>query len=86
MLEIAKQPLTIYLDPDIVARIEVLICAGRFANASQVMQEALVLWLTAFNQQQFELELKKAYETTLTLGGRECVNTATFLRTLGDLA
>ncbi|WP_159948092.1 hypothetical protein [Rhizobium sp. 18065] len=86
MLEIAKQPLTIYLDPDIAARIEDLIGAGRFANASQIVQEAMILWLTAFNQHQFELELKKAYESSLGLTGRESVNAATFLRTLGDLA
>lgn len=86
MVEVAKQPLTIYLDPDMIARIEAMVGAGRFANASQLVQDALALWLTAFNQQQFELELRKAYENGMAMTGREQVNTATFLRTLGDLA
>ncbi|UJW74020.1 ribbon-helix-helix protein, CopG family [Rhizobium sp. SL42] len=86
MREVAKQSLTVYLDPDVVARIETMIGAGRFANSSEIVQEALVLWLTTFNQHQFELELKRAYESSLALTGRESVNAATFLRTLGDLA
>jgi Arc/MetJ-type ribon-helix-helix transcriptional regulator len=86
MVEVAKQPLTIYLDPDMIARIEAMVGAGRFANASQLVQDALALWLTTFNQQQFELELRKAYENGMAMTGREQVNTATFLRTLGDLA
>ncbi|EHS53697.1 hypothetical protein PDO_4057 [Rhizobium sp. PDO1-076] len=86
MREVAKQSLTVYLDPDVVARIETMIGAGRFANSSQIVQEALVLWLTAFNQHQFELELKKAYESSMTQTGGESVNAASFLRTLGELA
>ncbi|MBW8299013.1 MAG: hypothetical protein K0M60_05375 [Hydrogenophaga sp.] len=86
MLQPAKQPLTVYLDPDVVARVEALVGAGRYDNASQLVQEALAMWQSAFNQREFELELKKAYERGIALRGRDNVHAADFLRTLGDRA
>ncbi|MBW8321191.1 MAG: hypothetical protein K0M47_18180 [Rhizobium sp.] len=86
MRKSTKQPLTVYLDPDVVARIEALVGAGHCGNASQLVQEALSMWQSAFNQREFELELKKAYERGMALRGRDNVHAADFLRTLGDRA
>lgn len=86
MLQLAKQQLTVYLDPDLVARIEAMIMAGVYANASQAVEEALVIWQSALDQREFELELKKVYERGLAQNGRGNVNAASFLRALGDLA
>ena len=86
MLQIAKEPLTVYLDPDTIARLDAMVSAGYCGNASQLVQEALSLWQSAVNQREFEQELKKAYERGMALKGRDNVHAADFLRTLGDRA
>ncbi|MCM2475739.1 ribbon-helix-helix protein, CopG family [Rhizobium sp. CG5] len=86
MLHLAKQQLTVYLDPDLAARIEALVAAGVYANASQVVQEALTAWQSGLDQREFELELKKVYERGLAMNGRDNANAANFLRAMGDLA
>ncbi|MHA7968784.1 ribbon-helix-helix domain-containing protein [Rhizobium sp. CAU 1783] len=86
MLQVAQQPLTVYLDPDTASRIEALVRSGRYANASQIVQEALAQWRSNCDQHEFELKLKKTYETGMTIRGRDHVTAASFMRSMGDMA
>ncbi|MBP1850960.1 ribbon-helix-helix domain-containing protein [Rhizobium halophytocola] len=86
MVHLSKKTLTVYLDPDMLDRIEALVARGLYPNSSAVAAEAFSLLESELKQRAFEQQLRRAYEVCQAANIPPARSMTAFLETLGDNA